>query len=130
MPYDAIYNGIRYCYCYSDGIAATWGDPFNDTKTNYDWIDEAVSVLFTPTEFAQFRGTDSAHRFLIELREQNQKDAHRYKRLWQHSVAYARKRLKRDEYWFGGVNLTEVYKTKYEFHRDNTVVLLEINFDK
>lgn len=123
------YTGLMYCFCYSDGIAATVGDPYRQTKTSYDWVNEAVSVLWTPEQMAEFRPNDTVNEVLNWLLDSHGTELCNYQQLHKESLAKA-KRMKRDYEGYGDTNLTELYLNRLTFLKENTIVFLEINFDK
>lgn len=126
--YHSFYEGIRYCFCYSDGIAATVGNPYAISKENYDWVNERLSVLFSSKELNDFKPNDSIHSYLLKLNEERINEAKRYAQLYKDSLKTAKKRGAKFEF-YGDTNLTELYESRHDYLSNNTIIFLEINFD-
>ena len=121
----SIFTGVKYCLCYTDGNHCTPGDPFGYTP-KYDWK-HALSVLWSKEELDNFRPDDTVHNFIMKLKADMLIEIERLKKLVPRaSKTYVSKGFPKE----APINLKQRYLNRIKFLKNNTIVFLEITFDK
>lgn len=116
---DSIFSGTKYLFAYFDNQKdISW----DGEKDMIDFYHKAVSVLFSKKELETFAPSRGVHEFLLNLREDKEKELKRLKKPRQ-----ARKY--KDKLTGETIDLKAIRDERIEFLTNNEIIFVEINFE-